>query len=115
MQPAPVRVKDVAAAFNVSERMIYMARWLGENRPDLIPEIEAGRLKLAPAYQQARGLTKPKQSGYDKLEQAWRSATDEERMRFIAQIFEGLALARQRLESGEPSESAEETTSSHWG
>ena len=49
-------VKDGAALFNVSERLIYMARELmAANRPDLVAAVEAGRiLRRSPRGREAR-------------------------------------------------------------
>jgi len=48
-------VKQIAAAFNVSERMIYMAGKLCRLRPDLASAVERGELSLHKALNIAEG------------------------------------------------------------
>ena len=68
---------------NVSERSVYMARTVMRLRPDLLAEMQAGRVSVAEAHRQARGKRKP--TSWDRLVATWDSATDEDRARLLAE------------------------------
>jgi hypothetical protein len=80
-----ITIKQAATLMNVSERSVYMARKVGRNRPDLEPEIMAGRMSLHHAYQlSTNNRTKPTKLA--KLLALWRSASDEDRKKFLILI-----------------------------
>lgn len=54
-----ITVKRAAELMNVSPRMIYKAREVRRLRPDLEPEIKAGRLSMHKAWLIARGKKPP--------------------------------------------------------
>ena len=106
-------VKQLAKAFDVSERSIYMARRVRrEGIPELAEECEGGALKLnaairllayppdrqreavnlvrsgaAPSYKALlKGWHQPTRRNYPPLFEAWDSAPEEERREFLAWI-----------------------------
>lgn len=66
---------------NVSERMVYMARKVARLRPDLRPEIMAGRMSVNEAHRLAANRTKP--TSWDRLVSAWNSASEDDQGRFL--------------------------------
>ena len=75
-------VKQAAELMNVSERTVYMAKKVLRLRPDLEPEIMAGKMSLAEAHRIAIG--RPKPTNWNRLVRAWCAATDDERARLLA-------------------------------
>lgn len=91
LQPAPagaLTIADAAEAMNVSERQVYLARAVMRLRPDLVPEIEAGRLSINAAYRLANGKAAPdaRSTTWDRLVAAWNAASEEDQARFIVQL-----------------------------
>lgn len=86
-------VKQAAELWNMSERKMYMARAVMRLRPELWPELEAGRMSMNKAYCIATGKTKP--TSYDRLVRAWNNASNDEKMRFLEEL------------SGDPSDNAQ--------
>jgi hypothetical protein len=78
-------VKQAAELMKVSERGIYMARKVLRLRPDLEPEIMAGRMSINEAHRLATAKAKP--TSWDRLVKAWNSATDEDRERLVFLIL----------------------------
>lgn len=86
--------KQLAEAFNISERIIYMARAVRRLRPDLAAKCEAGEMKLGEAYRITKGKAKP--TSWDRLLRAWNNASEDDRGRFMLTLMGG-EEARQRL------------------
>ena len=81
LQPR-MTVKQVAAAFNVSERAIYMAKKVQRCSPELSAEVRAGRMSLAEAHRLVTQAPKP--TAWDRLLRAWNAASEEDRKRLLA-------------------------------
>lgn len=73
--------KQLAVAFNVSERGIRMAGVVLRLRPDLEAEVMAGRMSLNEAHRIATGKAKP--TSWDRLVRAWNNASDDDRGRLL--------------------------------
>jgi hypothetical protein len=79
----PLTVAQAATLMNVSERSVRDARrLLRAGRPDLVVQVEAGRMSLHRALILAGAKSAPSQA--NALRNAWRRASDAERERFIA-------------------------------
>lgn len=78
-------VKQLATLMNVSERAIYMARKVGRLRPDLIAEIDAGKMSVNEAHRIATGKAKP--TSWDRLVTAWNNASEDDQARLALAIF----------------------------
>lgn len=78
-----ITVKQAAKLMNVSERSIYMAAKICRIRPDLEPEVMAGRMSLHEAYRLV--TNRPRATKFDKLLSAWRNASEDDQARFLAQ------------------------------
>lgn len=78
-------VKQLAKLMNVSERLYYMVQRVRRLRPDLLPEVEAGRLRVHAALCIAEN--RPKPTSWDRLVKAWNAATDEDRERLSVHIL----------------------------
>ena len=73
--------KQLATAFNVSERGIYNARKLNRLRPDLGDKVAAGEMSLNEALRIAEA--RPKATSYDRLVRAWNAATPADRQKLL--------------------------------
>jgi len=71
---------------NVSVRQVYKAKAVRRMRPDLVPEIVAGRISLHEAWRIAN--RKPKETGRDRLVKAWNAAAHEDRAWFLIALLE---------------------------
>jgi len=79
----PVSAAQAATLMNVSERSVRDAgRLLRVGRPDLVEQVEAGRMSLHRAMILAGARSAPSQA--NALRNAWRRASDAEREQFIA-------------------------------
>jgi hypothetical protein len=47
-------VASLASVYKVSRSMIFMADWLQKYAPEVVPDLDAGKLKLTPTYQRVR-------------------------------------------------------------
>jgi hypothetical protein len=84
-----ITVKQAALAMNVSERNVYLAKKIMRLRPDLAPELTAGRMTLNEAHRIA--TSKRKATSWDRLVKAWNNASDNDRERFVFAIMKGTA------------------------
>ena len=73
-------MKLMASALNVSERSLYMAKKIGRLRPDLIPQVRAGAMRLNKAYRIATNYSKP--TKVEQAVRAYRRLSDEEQAHF---------------------------------
>lgn len=80
--------KELAAAFNVSERMIYMSReLLRTGRDDLVAKVDAGQMTVLAALREAKPAKYRGESDRLKaLKAAWLKASEEERGAFLVSI-----------------------------
>jgi hypothetical protein len=81
---AGLTVAQAAKALNVSERNVYKAIQVKRLRPDLEPEIMAGRLSLHRAWLMATGNAPP--TPYEKLRKAWNGASEDDRRRLLIEL-----------------------------
>jgi hypothetical protein len=89
MQTSSIRA--IAAALNVSERMVYLAdRLRRSGRTDLIEAVEHGDMTMAAAIREITGTHLP--SRYDKLVLAWNRCDDDERTRFLMNLADMAGL-----------------------
>ena len=78
-------VKQAAELMNVSPRMVYMAREVNRLRPDLVPELEAGRMSMNQAWLIARGKQPPTKR--EKFIRAWNALDEDDQGWFVAQLM----------------------------
>jgi hypothetical protein len=84
-------IRQLAAAFNVSERSIYMAgELLRTGRSDLNEAVEAGRMTLLAALREAKPekYGKKASDNFKTLQKAWLKASRDERILFRAWLEE---------------------------
>ena len=74
-----ITVKQAARVMNVSERLVYMARRIRHEAPDLAPAIEAGHLSLHAATRQLDA----RQGRTQTMQRVWHRATTAEREAFL--------------------------------
>lgn len=65
---------------------------LAQTHPDLLDAVQSGAMSLKQAYVEA-GIDKPPQT-LDRLQKLWRSASEEERDRFVSWVQEQIQKAR---------------------
>lgn len=97
VEPSRPTTAQLAIFFNVSESLIYMAKAVMRLRPDLVPQIDAGALRVKPAYIIATGGKKV--ADRDPIMLAWQAASPEERQRFLAAIERDATSATPSQES----------------
>ena len=93
-----VTIKQAAKEFQVSERMVYMARELmATGQSDLIAKVDSGALtlhgalKLALPQKYGSGRNyRPGDDHYDALIRAWNACDEREQSRFIFKIIDRL-------------------------
>jgi hypothetical protein len=78
-------ITEAAKRAGISERSFYMARRIRALRPDLAERCLKGEMSLNAALKIAEGKTAP--TSWDRLLQAWRNATDEDRARLTMLIL----------------------------